>query len=263
MTLLSIIRRFLPKKLKRKILRVIDKHPLLFMPVFLLLYRVLFIPLNEKKALLFKFPTEKILIYRDQGRTIFGEIFCYQVYEQFFEVKKGDKVIDVGANVGIFAIKAAKKTGNKGFVIAIEPEPNNLALLYENVKGFNNVMVVPKVAGNSKGKAKLYTANTSADHSIMYDHGHGYLDVEMDTLDNIILELKLIKVDFIKIDVEGAELEVLKGAEKLFKTHDVKIAIAAYHYPEEISEISQFLRLKGMNVVSQGGYIYATGRDKL
>ncbi len=198
-----------------------------------------------------------------EGWGFFIEILRDQVYEQVFRVEKGDVVLDVGAHVGIFTVKATKAVGKDGLVVAIEPEPMSMALLQENVRNqdLNNVVFVGEAAGSRKGRAKLYLSPRSGRHSIT-GAGTDYIKVDMDTLDNIASKLKLKKVDFIKIDVEGAELEVLRGAEKILNSPNVKLAIAAYHkLPDgkpEFPDILSYLKSRGMKIWTKNKiFIYA------
>jgi len=186
------------------------------------------------------------------------EIVGDLVYERVFSIKPGDIVIDVGSHVGIFTIKAAKAVGPKGLVVSIEPEPKNLSLLLKNIKlhHLNNVIVVRKAAWFKKGNIKLYLASSPGSHSILTPTGR-WIHVDCDTLDQICLEIGLKKVDFIKIDVEGAELEVLKGAERLLAQPGIKLAIASYHRlpngKPEFQNILNWLKAKGMETYVRYG----------
>lgn len=199
--------------------------------------------------------------------SLFSKIFVYEAYNQGFGIKEGEIVIDVGAHVGVFTIKASEAVGEKGLVVAIEPDPNNLALLKKNIRinGCNNVIVIGKAAGSSKGKAKLYLHAISWGHSL-YGKRPDFVEVEVDTLDNIASQLKLKKIGFIKINAEGAELEVLRGAEKIMDLPDVKLSIEADHrLPDgspEHPKILSYLRSRKIEKVflDQGRYgefIYA------
>jgi len=163
---------------------------------------------------------------------ILWEVFRDQVYEQFYSPKKGDTVIDIGANVGAFTVRAAKLVGDKGMVIAIEPEPRNLVLLQQNIKqnNLNNVKIVKKAIWDKPTKIRLYLSEFSGGHSIKENAtAKNYIEVEADCLDNIISELELNHIDFIKLDVEGAELEALKGAEKTLAYPGLGLCIEAGH----------------------------------
>jgi FkbM family methyltransferase len=265
MTLLSLIRGILSEKMKENISSKIDEHPLLFGPMITLFYHILLIPVSKKKAMLLS-ATKKVKIYTFSNKdswNVFHEIYYEQIYGK---TKREDVVIDVGANVGMFTIKSIKEVGNDGLVIAIEPEPRNLVLLRKNTKIFNNVIVVPKAVGDSKRKIKLFIANTSGGHSIKRNKGHGYIEVEIDLLDNIISELGAKRVDFIKIDVEGAEKEVLEGAKEILLKFHPKIALE-YHSIQNMQEVSRILTDLGYLIevaekskLKELGYIY--GRYK-
>ena len=83
------------------------------------------------------------------------------------------------------------------------------------------------------------------------------IEVPVKTLDKLVGELNLEKVDIIKIDTEGAEIPILKGAEKTLKANpNVKILVASYHYPLEKKEVCQFLNEKGLKTkVSKEGIV--------
>lgn len=136
-------------------------------------------------------------------------------YERYFRVAPGETVLDVGACIGEFAIPAAKRAKE---VVAVEAVPENRAWLRMNVSvnKLQNVCIVGKAAWNRGGSLRLYLSNENIGaHSLVIKKGRKSTEVKADTLDNIISELGIEKVDFVKMDVEGAELEALEGAEKV------------------------------------------------
>jgi len=92
---------------------------------------------------------------------VYNEIFVDNVYERFFKPTKGSTIIDVGAHIGFFAIKASRFVGKKGLVVALEPHPINYRLLTYNIKLNKATNVVPfKVAaGSYSGIAKMYISS--------------------------------------------------------------------------------------------------------
>ena len=190
-----------------------------------------------------------------------------RVYEQYSSLEEGNIVIDVGANIGMFTVRAAELVGVKGLVVAIEPEPRNLTLLQRNIEShnLNNVKVVRKAVSDKATKMPLYLSNFSPAPSLSF-RCENYIEVEVDSLDSIVSELELDHVDFIKINAEGVELEILKGAEKILASSGVKLCIAAHHpLPEgqpELPAIVSYLASKKFQtqtyVRSSGPYIYAT-----
>jgi FkbM family methyltransferase len=149
-------------------------------------------------------------------------------YKNFHTFKKGDIAIDAGANVGIFTVKAAKTVGERGKVIAIEPAKDILKFLKENIEinHLKNVMIIPKGLWDKKAKKRLYLSDTPGSHSLIYkEHFNNFSEIEVDNLDNLLKSLKLKKVNFIKMDIEGAEIKALKGAKETLKNNNLVMAI--------------------------------------
>jgi len=171
--------------------------------------------------------------------SVIQEIFRDNNYLKKYNLKKDDVVIDIGANVGIFTLKVAKTIGRDGLCIAIEPDLSNFKLLEENTNKYNNVIRLQKAIGNKEGYVKLYL-KTSLEHSIKRDYGMGYIICKMETLDQIVEKLNLQKIDFIKIDVEGAEVEVLEGAKRTLFLFRPKLALE-YHSIKDLHKIIKIL----------------------
>jgi len=139
--------------------------------------------------------------------------------------------IDVGANIGKYTVKISNSVKKKGEVIAFEPEKDNFNMLKRNVKlnCATNVVLIKKALSNKKGKLKLFLAKGNlGHHSLVEKVGEKYEEVDVDTLDSIIKELKIKRVDLIKIDVEGAESLVLEGARETLKKFHPKIIFEAW-----------------------------------
>lgn len=138
-------------------------------------------------------------------------------------LKKGDCCMDLGANLGYFTSVMAHLVGERGDVIAFEPLPNNVQVLEENIarEGLTNVKIEPKAVGGSHGAAALLIqgdtdfTGTASLHQV-YDWGgeRTTISVPVVTLDCYLQDLRKIP-SLLKIDVEGAELQVLRGAKTL------------------------------------------------
>ena len=135
-------------------------------------------------------------------------------------LKKGDCFIDVGANIGLMSIFASNCVGNEGQVLAYEAHPKTAELLKENI-GLNqllNIQVCQYALGSEEGQTKIYDnwqINRGGASLIVKTDDSVAFDIEIDQLDNKIPSNLIPKV--IKIDVEGFELEVLKGASETIK----------------------------------------------
>ena len=158
-----------------------------------------------------------------------------------FDVEEGDIVFDCGANSskegGLNCIYFAKKAGKNGKVYAFEPIPRIYNELLEDVKGFENIIPVNK--GVSDRRQTVYFKDLGVGSRI---DTAGDIEVELISIDEFVKEHNIPKVDFIKMDIEGAELDALKGAINTIKTFKPKLAICIYHKPEHFYEIPTFIK---------------------
>lgn len=182
----------------------------------------------------------------------FGE--CYTVisafsrkYYDYFPIQKGETVVDVGAHVGTFAIRVAKKVGKSGHIIAIEPEPVTYSILDKNIR-FNkltNVFALNYACDIKSGYTKLFN-NGYTGSSICFPSSR-YIEVKTINLTKLMTTLRIKRIDYLKINAEGAELKILNGLSCWEKVS--KVAIAAHHYAEEAEEIQNFLRRVGFKTL--------------
>jgi FkbM family methyltransferase len=184
------------------------------------------------------------------------------VYQKYYKIRKGDIIVDVGAHIGTFAVRAATIVGQEGRVVAIEPETDNLKFLRKNIQDnkLHNVVIVPKAIWSSQGKLKFFIAERTGRHGLINDKDQDpnkFIEVEVDTLDNILKDVGISKIDFIKMDIEGAEVEAYQGMKETLKNNNVKLAIAAYHTLEGLQKITRWLHGDKFEVFVREGYVYA------
>ena len=146
-------------------------------------------------------------------------------------VKPGMGVIDVGAHVGYYSLLAARQVGPSGEVYSFEPEPSNHELLLKNIElnGYSNIVPMRKAVANQVGSTELFlTALDNGRHST-YRHKlpeRGSVSVDTTTVDDFLENQGWPRVDLVKVDVEGAEADVVRGMEGLFrKSEDFKLII--------------------------------------
>ena len=193
-----------------------------------------------------------IVIWRDPAvLNAFTEIFFKGVYD-FTDIQGDEVVLDLGANVGAYTLYVADRL-NKGLVVAVEPEPYNALLLKYNVKlnKLSNVIVVEKAISDRAGCAKLYISPYAASHSIVeaFSKG-GYILVPTTTIDLLLKELKLSKIDIVKMDIEGAEYLALKGGLKtLSSSKSLRLIISAEHDPSTTAKCLCLLKELGFRAV--------------
>jgi FkbM family methyltransferase len=156
---------------------------------------------------------------------------CYSIYKTRLEARNtetvrrfvhaGDLVVDIGANIGILTDLLARWVGPTGRVIAIEPEPVNIAALQRRMKRRHPaaiVEIVSAAAGEYNGRARLrITPQHPGDHHLLATDNSASSDtIEVDsvTLDGLLAARKERCPTLLKIDVQGAELSVLRGAQQ-------------------------------------------------
>jgi len=128
-------------------------------------------------------------------------------------------IIDVGAHVGLFALKSAGLMGSL-LIIAIEPCPNNSRFFKENLqlnRLEKKVALIEAAAGNMHGQTRLWISKKSGSHSLNPKDGEYFVRVDLITLDELVKTINLPRIDYIKIDVEGTEFDVLEGAQEILE----------------------------------------------
>jgi FkbM family methyltransferase len=141
------------------------------------------------------------------------------------QVKPGMHIIDIGAHLGLFSACSSQLTGPKGKIICFEPTPGTFAILKNTLKlnHCDNVIALPVAVSDKEGTAMFYVSETAGcnSNSLVKNkpekESSGY-DVQLVTIDHIVAEYNL-QPSLIKIDAEGAELDVLKGGIKTFQKY--------------------------------------------
>lgn len=147
--------------------------------------------------------------------------------------RAGTAAIDVGANVGIFTVPLALAVGARGRVLAVEPSPDNVEQLEHNVRlnELENVAVHAVALAAQPGEVALQLGADPAFHStssvVRSRNAAAATLVRADTLDDIWREAGAPEVSFLKIDTEGAELDVLRGGRELLETCGMPILLEA------------------------------------
>jgi len=154
-------------------------------------------------------------------------------------LKEDSNVIDIGAQIGCFSLRAAK-IAKRGNIYSFEPEPKNFNILKRNIKvnQLRNVTVFNKAVYEKEGVIKLFipgfdTEKRTGQYSIFKmkeRHYNKYLKVKTVSLKSILLDKNIKKVDLLKIDCEGAEYRILYSTpDEVFNIID-KIILEYHHY---------------------------------
>jgi FkbM family methyltransferase len=175
----------------------------------------------------------------------YWEIFQEHQYLDIGRADKGKKVVvlDIGANVGFFAIRQALRHRENLRLIAFEPDPATYSRLVRNVsrvkdKAGSEITFYNCAIDTHTGHAK-FLQNMSVESRVLDDESTDpSITVEITTLDSIIEKEGISKVDLMKIDVEGHELKVLEGGKKaLAMTENITLEYHAPHFVEAIAAI--------------------------
>jgi FkbM family methyltransferase len=202
----------------------------------------------------------------DWDASTLNEVYFKDIYERDYKLCKDCVVIDAGAHLGTFTLKAAREVGPAGLVVSVEPESRNFELLSRNIaeNSISNVRLVNAGLGKAPGRGELNIHNRGGENSLLKRgvQPSGVQPIEIKTVDMVAEALSLSRVDFLKIDVEGFELEVLMGAKDVLKAHHPSLAMETHTWGSNVGEITEFLdgfdyRTKTEQSRSSLGMLYA------
>ncbi|MEM9554805.1 MAG: FkbM family methyltransferase [Acidobacteriota bacterium] len=175
--------------------------------------------------------TERLHLLVDASQTLGRDLLVHGVFEPeetrlvLELLRPGDVFVDVGANIGYFSVLAARRVGTTGAVLAIEPEPRNLALLRRNLERHalgETVTVAPVAVGEHPGTARFEVPSERTDARLAGDQTASSeisttkttFDVEVTTLDDLVgtlTERTGAPPALVKIDIQGGEARCLEG----------------------------------------------------
>lgn len=162
------------------------------------------------------------LMFLDEGDSLgLGVKGWYETGETrvvYEKITSGQTVLDIGANIGYFTLKFARLVGPNGKVYAFEPDPNTFLILKKNidVNGYRNVVLESMAVSNKSSSAFLQRDKyNNLDHRLAYNsRGEADLPIQAVSLDDYFQSTP-VAIDFIKMDIQGAELLALDGMQKI------------------------------------------------
>jgi FkbM family methyltransferase len=188
-------------------------------------------------------------------------------YTRYYNIKKGDVVVDAGAHVGVHTQTFSKAVGKDGLVIAIDPDFRAVGMLVHNTAHLQNVKILPYALWHEEDVLPFQYMSASGGvgiGSVVYQLPYWY-PVRAVSLDQALKEIGVERVNFVKMDVEGSELRVLDGMAETLKYIDA-LAVAAYHRIDDdgtrsFKEVLSILESKGfvtrLEVGFDGEIVYA------
>jgi len=140
-------------------------------------------------------------------------------------LKEGMTCLDIGANIGYYVLLENKFIGKQGKIIAIEPSPINFKYLQKNIKLQNakNIQAFNIAAGDSEGKLRFLVYENASNSGMIIPDGEEQkwpgevIQVPVKTIDNLIAENNITKLDFVRMDVEGYEYHIFEGMKETLK----------------------------------------------
>jgi len=180
-----------------------------------------------------------------------------------FEIGSDEAVVDLGANIGVFAVFAGART--RGPVVAVEPSPENLPFLRRNLEmnGCPHARVLPCAVSDETGTAQLFLARKGVTNQIFPGRtgSDDSVEVEATTLERIVEDQGLDRIGFLKMDCEGAEGLVLRSAspELLARIRCIAMEFHDDASPMSHGQIQELLETNGFAVELRWNGRAATG----
>ncbi len=228
--------------------------------------------------LLIRLPDVGWWIAKPGTQTLNDWIWHYEVGERKFLaqfVRPGWVVLDIGAHYGLYSLLMSKKVAPTGIVIAFEPSPRERRwlLLHLRLNRCRNVCVEPLALGDREGEAEFFLYAITSRNSLRPQPWtlSQRIKVPMITLDAYLERQGIDCVDFVKMDTEGAELSILKGAQRLLSQNPRPILMcelndsvtSAWGYPAKA--IYEFLAEQGFHwfgITPQGILSFCPVKDE-
>jgi FkbM family methyltransferase len=211
----------------------------------------------------------KILVrpWADDVRIV-KSVFAKKNYvNEFVSIVPNSIVVDVGANIGAFAIFTAQRAKK---VFAFEPEPENFRLLCSNIEvnGLQNVTPLRMAITKKKGKKDFYIAEEqhSGSHSFFLQQYKKKIEVKTLSIMDLIKKEALAKIDFLKLDCEGSEVEIIEGL-PLKAARKIEQIALEFHRVNDYCTTDRMVRKLNIlgfdvRVEKNGGYIFARQKSK-
>lgn len=215
-------------------------------------------PLNLQGLKIYYLPKTKlskrdIYMHLFAITTLIKDIYIHDQYcAKNFINKSSRVIIDAGANIGVFSL-FAKKLAPQATIYSFEPSPKTFQFLKYNLEknSINEIEIYQQALGNRIGKTSLMIGGSALEASNMIfdsefleknkDLFEKSKTISINTIDNFVRERDLKYVDFIKIDTEGYEKQIIEGAKETIKKLSPVIACSAYHLQKDKTEIPKLV----------------------
>jgi FkbM family methyltransferase len=187
--------------------------------------------IEGKEKIAFKTTFKKLSMITNEALYFIVPDFNY--YQHFYHVKANDIVLDAGANCGHLSIFFSKLVGKGGLVYAFEPDSINIERITKNIKLnaslADNIKIEELLLWDENKTIDFYEAGTVGSSAVWIPDSDKCVPKEAVRIDDWVLKNNIKKLDFIKMDIEGAEIEALDGCVQTIENLKPNFAIASYH----------------------------------
>ncbi|MBF2708248.1 FkbM family methyltransferase [Flavobacterium soyangense] len=187
--------------------------------------------IDKEGRVAFKTTFEEVSMITNEALYFIVPDFNY--YQHFYKVRANDIVLDAGANCGHLSIFFSKLIGKNGQVYAFEPDRFNIARINQNRvlnKGLADTIKIEELLlWNENRLVDFYEAGTVGSSAVWIPDADKCVQKEAVRIDDWVLKNNIKKLDFIKMDIEGAEIEALDGCVQTIEKLKPNFAIASYH----------------------------------
>lgn len=188
-------------------------------------------------------PLRVYTIGEELYRTVHAPSYNWEGEGQSVGVRRGDVVLDCGAAFGDVSLQFARAVGPEGHVICFEPYPLFLRVYNENMRMnphlADRTTLVQRGVWHKPDETLSFIAGGGG--SRIDQSNHAQLKIHTTTIDEVCAAAGLPRVDFIKMDIEGAELNALRGAERTLRRFRPRLAVCLYHSPQDFHDIPEYL----------------------
>lgn len=187
--------------------------------------------ISTKDGVVFKTSFHQTTLFTNEA--LYPIVADFDYYQHFYKVKRDDIVIDAGANCGHLSIFFSKLVGEKGKIFAFEPDKFNIERIAKNSKLNedlkDNIIIEDLLLWNKNELIDFYEAGTVGSSAVWIPDNQHMVKKQAVTIDNWVKSNAIQKLNFIKMDIEGAEIEALEGCIETIKNLKPNFAIASYH----------------------------------
>lgn len=215
--------------------------------------------------------------FRHKGYWFYGRAREQKTMRAFASlIAKGDTVIELGAHIGYISVFLADLVGEEGLVYVFEPSPDNLTYTRRNVAGIKSITLIEQAVSDEPGIVTFFVEGLTGQNSTLIDNysvfednrkfafsheSYRAIEVSATTIDLFVTSMK-IRPDFIKIDVEGAELLCLRGGAECLKNFRPKLMVEITYQHERVFNFLISLGYRAFNVELEEIYSLSSSEER-